>query len=150
MKKWYQKYSIFWTLLWFFTGNWTNEQCIVPTNETAAEFIGKTKCKLPETPETNPNCTNLQSPSEQFWYRYVLKFKSDGLTEPGDLGGFDYPLPLALAMSWLVVFLCLMKGVKSSGKVSGKKLCMLCWGFLGILGGFWGIDYPLPLMLVML
>ena len=129
--------------LLFFTGNWTNEQCIVPTNETAAEFIGKTKCKLPDTPETNPNCTNLQSPSEQFWYRYVLKFKSDGLTEPGDLGGFDYPLPLALAMSWLVVFLCLMKGVKSSGKVSEKIVYVMTvmlvffwssWGFWG----FWG------------
>ena len=126
--------------LMIFTGNWTNEQCIVPTNETAAEFIGKTKCKLPDTPETNPNCTNLQSPSEQFWYRYVLKFKSDGLTEPGDLGGFDYPLPLALAMSWLVVFLCLMKGVKSSGKVRGK-LNMLSWGSLGVLGVL-SIFYP--------
>ena len=37
--------------------------------------------------------------------------------EPGDLGGFNYPIPLALLLSWIVVFLCLMKGVKSSGKV---------------------------------
>jgi solute carrier family 6 amino acid transporter-like protein 5/7/9/14 len=36
---------------------------------------------------------------------------------PGELGGFDYKIPLALLLSWLVVFLCLCKGVKSSGKV---------------------------------
>jgi hypothetical protein len=42
---------------------------------------------------------------------------TDGLGEPGDLGGFNYYLPLALLLSWIVVFLCLMKGVKSSGKV---------------------------------
>lgn len=52
----------------------------------------------------------------QFWEKYVLNM-TDGLGEPGDLGGFNYYLPLALLLSWIVVFLCLMKGVKSSGKV---------------------------------
>ena len=42
-----------------------------------------------------------------------------GLTEFGDLNGFKYDLPMALAfaLSWVAVFLCLTKGVKSSGKV---------------------------------
>ena len=38
----------------------------------------------------------------------------------GDLGGFKYDLPLALLFALVIVFLCLMKGVKSSGKVSSK------------------------------
>ena len=77
------------------------------------------------------NCTHQQVPAEQFWNRYILKLITKeqnserynetyeyGLPKPGDLGGFDYPIPLALMASWIVVFLCLMKGVKSSGKVS--------------------------------
>jgi solute carrier family 6 amino acid transporter-like protein 5/7/9/14 len=61
-----------------------------------------------------------QSSSEQFWERYVLRL-DNSLGGPqstfGDLGSWSYELPLALAFSWVVVFLCLMKGVKSSGKV---------------------------------
>ena len=80
------------------------------------------------------DCTHQQVPAEQFWNRYILKLITKeqnserynetyeyGLPKPGDLGGFDYPIPLALMASWIVVFLCLMKGVKSSGKVSGGK-----------------------------
>ena len=66
--------------------------------------------------------TYVQSSTTQFWEKYVLNI-TDGLVEPGDLGGFKYDLPLALLLSWLVVFLCLMKGVKSSGKV--KNLTVL-------------------------
>ena len=62
------------------------------------------------------NCSSLQSSPEQFWEKYILGIGL-GLTEFGDLNGFKYDLPMALALSWVVVFLCLMKGVKSSGKV---------------------------------
>ena len=77
------------------------------------------------------NCTYQQVAAQQFWTKYILKLVTKeqnserynetyeyGLPKPGDLGGFDYPIPLALCASWIVVFLCLMKGVKSSGKVS--------------------------------
>jgi solute carrier family 6 amino acid transporter-like protein 5/7/9/14 len=76
------------------------------------------------------NCTYKQVAAEQFWTKYILKLVTKeqnserynetyeyGMPKPGDLGGFDYPIPLALMASWIVVFLCLMKGVKSSGKV---------------------------------
>ena len=68
----------------------------------------------------NP-CNLFQSSSEQFWEKYVLNLNPMGLGGRegtfGDLGSWSYELPLALAFSWIVVFLCLMKGVKSSGKV---------------------------------
>lgn len=45
---------------------------------------------------------------------YVLDI-SDGI---GDLGEVRLPILGCLAVSWVVVFLCLIRGVKSSGKVS--------------------------------
>ena len=63
------------------------------------------------------NCTYTESSTTQFWERYVLNM-TDGLGEVGDLGGFKYDLPLCLLLSWIIVFLCLIKGIKSSGKVS--------------------------------
>ena len=68
------------------------------------------------------NCTTKESSTLQFWEIYVLNLTKPRLGEPGDLGGFDYKIPLALFFSWTVVFLCLMKGVKSSGKVSSIKI----------------------------
>lgn len=40
-----------------------------------------------------------------------------GLGEFGEIGEIQWDLTLCLLLSWLIVFLCLMKGVKSSGKV---------------------------------
>ena len=106
--------------LYFFAGDWSDENCVVPDNTTAKDVFGLQKCSATVT----ENCTNAENPSEQFWYNSVLNISLDGLGEPGDLGGFDYKLPLALMFSWLIVFLCLMKGVKSSGKVSSGKNCL--------------------------
>lgn len=46
--------------------------------------------------------------------RYVLRLTND----IGDLGEVRIPLLGCLGVAWVVVFLCLIKGVKSSGKVS--------------------------------
>lgn len=60
------------------------------------------------------SCTNAtQTASQQFWERYVLNITS-GIE---DLGVVRWDLSLCLLASWVVVFLCLMKGVKSTGKV---------------------------------
>ncbi|XP_067126161.1 sodium-dependent proline transporter-like [Centruroides vittatus] len=60
------------------------------------------------------NCTNAtQTASEQFWERYVLQLSS-GIDE---IGSIKWDLALSLFIAWLIVFLCLIKGVKSSGKV---------------------------------
>ncbi|MPC57693.1 Sodium-dependent nutrient amino acid transporter 1 [Portunus trituberculatus] len=58
---------------------------------------------------------NSQSSSEQYYYKYVLRMKddiSDGVGLP------DWRLTLCLLFSWVVVFLTMAKGVKSSGKVA--------------------------------
>ncbi|XP_072725068.1 sodium- and chloride-dependent glycine transporter 1 [Mycteria americana] len=53
------------------------------------------------------------SPSEEYWRRYVLDLSDD----IGNLGEVRLPLLGCLGVSWVIVFLCLIKGVKSSGKV---------------------------------
>uniref|UniRef100_A0A8C5QZZ9 Transporter n=1 Tax=Leptobrachium leishanense TaxID=445787 RepID=A0A8C5QZZ9_9ANUR len=53
------------------------------------------------------------SPSEEYWRKHVLQLSGD----IGDFGEVRLPLLGCLALSWVVVFLCLIRGVKSSGKV---------------------------------
>jgi len=65
------------------------------------------------------DCVNvtLQTASKQYWEKYVLSLKPDGLAVFGDLGEVRWQLLLCFLLSWIIVFLCVMKGVKSSGKV---------------------------------
>ena len=44
---------------------------------------------------------------------------SDGID---DMGSMSWRLVLCLLFAWVVVFLCLSKGIKSSGKVCSKSL----------------------------
>jgi len=58
-----------------------------------------------------------QTSEEQFWEKNVLDIRESGLGEFGDLGEIKMDLAFFLLLSWIVVFLCLSKGIKSSGKV---------------------------------
>lgn len=46
-----------------------------------------------------------------------MRLEKGGLGEFGEIGEIQWDLTLCLLLSWVIVFLCLMKGVKSSGKV---------------------------------
>uniref|UniRef100_A0A8B9C5E2 Transporter n=1 Tax=Anser brachyrhynchus TaxID=132585 RepID=A0A8B9C5E2_9AVES len=55
------------------------------------------------------------SASEAFWNEQVLGVThSSGLGDPGPV---QWPLALCLLAAWIVVFLCMLKGIRSSGKV---------------------------------
>ncbi|CAB4058859.1 unnamed protein product [Lepeophtheirus salmonis] len=115
------------------------ENCTVTalSNET----FGRKRCRLGAIGLNLSECTYAERPSVQYWERYVLNLTEGGLGEPGDIGGFDYHLPVALFASWVIVFLCLMKGVKSSGKVEcyWKELWMdsrISWGGLLMFGSY--------------
>ena len=71
---------------------------------------------------------------------YVLKLSDD----IGNFGEVRLPLLGCLGVSWVVVFLCLIRGVKSSGKVSPppsgvyarpELSCLPC-----VWTGGWGSD----------
>jgi solute carrier family 6 amino acid transporter-like protein 5/7/9/14 len=55
------------------------------------------------------------SPSEDYFKRTVLGLDEDISWE--NLGGLKWELVLCLAAAWVIVCLCLIKGVQSSGKV---------------------------------
>ncbi|XP_034447726.1 sodium- and chloride-dependent creatine transporter 1 isoform X1 [Hippoglossus hippoglossus] len=55
----------------------------------------------------------MRSPVIEFWERKVLRL-SDGLHEPGDI---SYEMVLCLIATWIIVYFCMWKGVKSTGKV---------------------------------
>ncbi|XP_035292317.1 sodium- and chloride-dependent GABA transporter ine [Anguilla anguilla] len=59
------------------------------------------------------NSTDLQSASQQFFDRRLLKM-TRGIE---DLGGLRWELFGLLILAWAIVYLCIFKGVKSTGKV---------------------------------
>ncbi|CAK9304901.1 unnamed protein product [Gordionus sp. m RMFG-2023] len=67
---------------------------------------------------TNPNefrPENATTPTEEYWERKVLEsYKSSGID---DIGMIKMDLLIWLAISWLIVFLILFKGVNVTGKV---------------------------------
>ncbi|XP_041483586.1 sodium- and chloride-dependent betaine transporter-like isoform X1 [Lytechinus variegatus] len=63
--------------------------------------------------EECPNATT--SPTVEFWNRKVLQIhRSEGIH---DVVGVSWQLFLCLTLAWLLIYLCICKGVKSSGKV---------------------------------
>uniref|UniRef100_A0A8C5QS96 Transporter n=1 Tax=Leptobrachium leishanense TaxID=445787 RepID=A0A8C5QS96_9ANUR len=56
---------------------------------------------------------NKRSPVMEFWERKVLQISS-GLSVPGQL---NWQMILCLLATWIIVYFCIWKGVKSTGKV---------------------------------
>nr|XP_019956377.1 PREDICTED: sodium- and chloride-dependent GABA transporter ine-like isoform X2 [Paralichthys olivaceus] len=63
------------------------------------------------------NATHLQSASQQFFDHKLLQ-KTDGIEE---VGGIRWELFGYLVLAWVIVYLCIFKGVKSTGKLPGAK-----------------------------
>ncbi|ELU04100.1 hypothetical protein CAPTEDRAFT_93564 [Capitella teleta] len=59
------------------------------------------------------NVSKLKSSAEDYWERYVLDL-SPSIEQPGNI---RWSLALCLLLGWVIVFLCLIKGIKSTGKV---------------------------------
>lgn len=62
-----------------------------------------------------PYTKDTISPAEEYWYYRVLKLdQSRGIN---DIGTPNWDLTLCNLLAWIIVFVCLFKGVQSSGKV---------------------------------
>nr|KAG5690004.1 hypothetical protein BaRGS_007306 [Batillaria attramentaria] len=56
---------------------------------------------------------SVMDPVTEFWERKVLALSS-GVGEPGSI---KWDLALCLLLAWIIVYFCIWKGIKSSGKV---------------------------------
>ncbi|XP_034831380.1 sodium-dependent neutral amino acid transporter B(0)AT3 [Maniola hyperantus] len=61
---------------------------------------------------TEPECA-VSSPTQYFWYRTTLQISED-INYPET---FNYKIALALIVAWILVYMCMIKGIASSGKV---------------------------------
>lgn len=78
--------------------------------------LSSSSLNISALPILNGSCLNtegMRSPVIEFWEHKVLRL-SGGLTEPGSI---SYELVLCLILTWLIVYFCMWKGVKSTGKV---------------------------------
>jgi len=97
-----------------------------------------------ETPYT----LNSISPAEEYWYYRVLRLdQSEGIN---DIGTPNWDLTLCNLFSWIIVFMCLFKGVQSAGKVvyvtaTFPYVVLIILFFFGIFrpGAKLGIDFYL-------
>ncbi|XP_046360488.2 sodium- and chloride-dependent glycine transporter 1-like [Haliotis rufescens] len=128
--------SFYPTLPWFTCDNWWNtDTCIGPVHDNGtgvnltiqvaasssdAGYISDNVTVLLRSSIGNMSFRNVsrtgcgdKTAAEEFWQYYVLR-KSDGLE---DMGTFQPHLVGCLFVSWLLIFLCLIKGIKSLGKV---------------------------------
>uniref|UniRef100_A0A670JHR5 Sodium- and chloride-dependent creatine transporter 1-like n=1 Tax=Podarcis muralis TaxID=64176 RepID=A0A670JHR5_PODMU len=108
----YLVHSLTETLPWATCGHsWNTPQC--------TELFGLGGCDNNSTAtnsSTARNCSNLadqRSPIIEFWENKVLRISGD-LGEPGEL---SWQLILCLLTTWVIVYFCIWKGVKSTGKV---------------------------------
>lgn len=91
------------------------EDCENPWNTVHCVPIKQAKYFLNTTGSgTSGSATSLfRTPADEFFHLEILKLSS-GINE---LGGMVWPLLGCLIVAWVIVFLCIIKGVKTVGKV---------------------------------
>ncbi|XP_065218799.1 sodium- and chloride-dependent taurine transporter-like [Planococcus citri] len=89
-------------LPWSTCDNWWNtKNCFVPKIQLRESFVAG-----------NSSIRRVDSVVE-YWERRVLRISS-GVDEPG---GLQWELALSLLIVWILIYFCVWKGIKTSGKV---------------------------------
>ncbi|CAC5382395.1 SLC6A6 [Mytilus coruscus] len=113
----YYLFSSFTAVLPWSHGNneWNSENC---TNLYKEKSVNSTISLLANvTADVEDVISNLSKklcdPVTEFWERKVLSLSS-GVDHPGAI---KWDLALCLLLAWIIVYFCIWKGIKSSGKV---------------------------------
>ncbi|XP_069123002.1 sodium-dependent proline transporter-like [Argopecten irradians] len=91
---------------------WTTCDNTWNTNSCITHNIGAVSNTSAGT-ASNVTLSGLVTSEEEFWQRGVLQLSS-GIE---DLGGLTWHLCVCLLAAWLIMFMCLVRGIHSSGKV---------------------------------
>ncbi|GFY74665.1 sodium- and chloride-dependent glycine transporter 2 [Trichonephila inaurata madagascariensis] len=113
----YQSYYVPWSSC---ENSWNTLNCVSQHAETMVssnvssvnnrtEIFNRTYAINPDLLSNSSKMTS----SEEFWLFNVLQ-QSSGIE---NLGPFQWPLVFCLFIAWVLVFVCVMRGIKSSGKV---------------------------------
>lgn len=86
-------------------------QSVLPWSSCDFEWAENTSCMMRF--ESRNSTEERKTPSQVYWEKYVL----DTTSTLSDLGGIKWDLCLCLLLGWIIVAACLIKGIKSSGKV---------------------------------
>ncbi|XP_048250521.1 sodium- and chloride-dependent glycine transporter 1-like [Haliotis rufescens] len=108
-------------LPWSTCGNeWNTDLCQSATNQThssllanESSYLSASSGRVNVTTLSTNSTIQMVSSSEEYWSNHVLQMSS-GI---GEAGSVRWQLLLCLLGAWLIVFLSLIKGIKSSGKV---------------------------------
>lgn len=106
------------------SGDWTTSMCRDGTSMQGNNTEWNVFDDGPMCPNKTDNETeiaayekylkeNTRSPSDEFWTNRVLQL-TDGIETPGSI---QWELFGCLLLAWVCVFLCLCRGIKSSGRV---------------------------------
>ncbi|KAJ8297498.1 hypothetical protein KUTeg_024029 [Tegillarca granosa] len=96
-----------------------NMSCINDTLEKQNLTYSDLSYNLTQT--TLSECDGSQrfkTPSEEYFSNYVLGLNE--VTGFEDIGDFSLKLIFALVVGWIVIFLCLKSGIKTSGKLRNR------------------------------
>lgn len=131
-------------LPWATCGNWWNTpNCSVNFTEGA---YNSNLSSMDNLTSSNVSSSHLRSTVVEFWEREVLRI-TDGITEPGQM---RWELAGCLFLAWFICFLCVCRGVKTTGKIVyftalfpyAVLFCLLGRGLM-LPGAYDGIEYYL-------
>ncbi len=89
------------------------------------DTFGQPCCFLRQFRMYKDHCVSLPlHPSLFYCNRYKALSITDGLDQ---MGSIKWELVLCLLASWILVFFCLVRGVRSVGKVTSHHIITLCY-----------------------
>lgn len=91
-------------LPWATCGNsWNSEHCVTPFDHSSDKFFNHSAAAI----------ATMKSSADEYWLKNVLK-QSAGMEQ---FGGVRWELAICLFVAWLMIYFCLFKGIKWTGKV---------------------------------